>query len=72
MIVGHGVGEAHEKKPWNLHGLLNYFLWWTCFVEKIIIEQASRKPPALMDLEVVSYFRKLSSGHCCVSSIHRS
>jgi len=28
--------------------------------------KASRKSPAFMDLEAVSYFRKLFSGHCCV------
>jgi len=47
MVVGHVVSEAHEKKTWNLRGLLNYFLRWTCFVEKFIIEQASRRTPPL-------------------------
>jgi hypothetical protein len=59
MVVGQGVSEAHEKKPWEPSWSVKLFLWWTCFVEKIIIEQASRKPPALMDREAVSYFRKL-------------
>ena len=63
MVVGHGVSEAQEKRQWKLYGLLNYFLWWTCFVEKSVIEHEPRKPPAPVELEAVSYSRTPSSGH---------
>ena len=60
MVVGRGVRETQGK---DVLYMLNYFLWWTYFVEKFVIAQSSRKICALMELEAVSYSQKLSTEH---------